>query len=45
MQAPRELTEPPFDPSPRVGEPGGELADAAPVAPARQPSLPGFDRI
>ena len=48
MQAPQELTEPPYDPVPRVGEPGGELADAAPAAPAvpgRQPSLPGFDRI
>jgi len=48
MQAPQELTEPPYDPAPRVGEPGGELADAAPAAPAvpgRQPSLPGFDRI
>jgi len=45
MHAPQALTEPPFDPSPRVGEPGGELADAALAAPVRQPSLPGFDRI
>jgi len=45
MQTPQALTEPPIDSSPRVGEPGGELADATPAAPVRQPSLPGFDRI
>ena len=42
---PELLTPPLLDPSPRAGEPGGELADAAPPAPVRQPSLPGFDRI
>jgi sec-independent protein translocase protein TatB len=31
--------------APLPNEPGGELADAAPSEPARQPSLPGFDRI
>jgi sec-independent protein translocase protein TatB len=31
--------------APLSGEPGGELADAAPAEPPRQPSLPGFDRI
>lgn len=30
---------------PLPNEPGGELADAAPADPPRQPSLPGFDRI
>ncbi len=45
LQAPQELTEPAFDPAPRVGEPGSELAEAASAAPGRQPSLPGFDRI
>ena len=38
-------TAPLFELTPRVGEPGGELADAVPAAPARQASLPGFDRI
>lgn len=33
------------EPAPLAGEPGGELADAAPADPPRQPSLPGFDRI
>lgn len=33
-----------LDPAPLATEPGGEIADAAP-ADARQPSLPGFDRI
>ncbi len=33
------------EPVPLAGEPGGELADAAPADPPRQPSLPGFDRI
>jgi len=33
------------EPAPRAGEPGGELADAAPAEPPRQPSLPGLDRI
>jgi sec-independent protein translocase protein TatB len=28
-----------------AGEPGGEMADASPIAPVRQPSLPGFDKI
>ena len=31
--------------APLPNEPGGELADAAPAVPPRQPSLPGFDRI
>ena len=31
--------------APLPSEPGGELADAAPAEPPRQPSLPGFDRI
>jgi len=31
--------------APLPNEPGGELADAAPAEPPRQPSLPGFDRI
>jgi len=31
--------------SPLPNEPGGELADAVPSEPPRQPSLPGFDRI
>jgi sec-independent protein translocase protein TatB len=35
----------PSDALPPAGEPGGELADAAPVPPVRQASLPGFDRI
>ena len=34
-----------IEPSPLPNEPGGELADAAPAEPPRQPSLPGFDRI
>jgi sec-independent protein translocase protein TatB len=37
-----------FEPRPLANEPGGELADAAPAAPAppaRQPTLPGFDKI
>ncbi|MEP7329858.1 MAG: hypothetical protein ABI777_11650, partial [Betaproteobacteria bacterium] len=38
-------TLPLFEPAPLGGEPGGELADAAPAAPARQASLPGFDKI
>ena len=33
------------EPGPLPNEPGGELADAAPAEPPRQPSLPGFDRI
>ncbi len=33
------------DPQPLPNEPGGELADAAPAEPPRQPSLPGFDKI
>jgi len=33
------------EPAPLAGEPGGELADAAPAQPPRQPSLPGLDRI
>jgi sec-independent protein translocase protein TatB len=33
------------EPAPLSGEPGGELADAAPAEPPRQPSLPGLDRI
>lgn len=33
------------EPGPLPNEPGGELADAAPADPPRQPSLPGFDRI
>ena len=33
------------EPSPLPNEPGGELADAAPAEPPRQPSLPGFDKI
>lgn len=33
------------EPAPLLGEPGGELADAAPAEPPRQPSLPGFDKI
>ena len=33
------------EPAPLPNEPGGELADAAPAEPPRQPSLPGFDRI
>ena len=37
----RALTEP----APLPNEPGGELADAAPAEPPRQPSLPGFDKI
>ncbi|MFO1317289.1 MAG: Sec-independent protein translocase protein TatB [Burkholderiales bacterium] len=34
-----------LEPSALPNEPGGELADAAPAEPPRQPSLPGFDRI
>lgn len=33
------------EPGPLFGEPGGELADAAPADPPRQTSLPGFDKI
>jgi sec-independent protein translocase protein TatB len=40
-----EAPPPAFEPVPLVGEPGGELADAVPAAPPRQPKLPGFDRI
>jgi sec-independent protein translocase protein TatB len=35
----------PLEALPPAGEPGGELADAAPAPPVRQASLPGFDRI
>ena len=38
-------TAPLFESLPPAGEPGGELADATPAPPARQPSLPGFDKI
>jgi len=38
-------TAPLFASLPPAGEPGGELADATPAPPARQASLPGFDRI
>ncbi len=34
-----------FESLPPAGEPGGELADATPAPPARQSSLPGFDKI
>ena len=34
-----------MDPMPLPNEPGGELADAAPAEPPRQPTLPGFDKI
>jgi len=34
-----------FEPAPLVNEPGGELADATPAPPPRQPTLPGFDKI
>lgn len=33
------------EPASMANEPGGELADATPATPPRQPSLPGFDRI
>lgn len=33
------------EPGPLFNEPGGELADAAPAEPPRQPTLPGFDKI
>ena len=35
----------PTEPAALPNEPGGELADAAPAEPPRQPALPGFDRI
>jgi sec-independent protein translocase protein TatB len=38
-------TAPLFESLPPAGEPGGELADATPAPPARQASLPGFDKI
>jgi sec-independent protein translocase protein TatB len=38
-------TAPLFESLPPAGEPGGELADATPSPPSRQPSLPGFDKI
>ncbi len=38
-------TAPLFESLPPPGEPGGELADATPAPPARQASLPGFDKI
>ena len=38
-------TAPLFESLPIPGEPGGELADATPAPPARQASLPGFDKI
>ncbi len=34
-----------FDPAPLSSEPGGEVADATPAVPARQSTLPGFDKI
>jgi sec-independent protein translocase protein TatB len=34
-----------FEPQPLANEPGGELADATPAPPPRQPTLPGFDKI
>jgi sec-independent protein translocase protein TatB len=34
-----------FEPGALPNEPGGELADATPAEPPRQPSLPGLDRI
>ncbi|MFO1302823.1 MAG: Sec-independent protein translocase protein TatB [Burkholderiales bacterium] len=37
--------EPLAEPVALPNEPGGELADAAPAEPPRQPSLPGFDKI
>ena len=33
------------EPGPLPNEPGGELADAAPAEPPRQPALPGFEKI
>jgi sec-independent protein translocase protein TatB len=36
---------PPEDLASRANEPGAEIADAAPAALPRQPSLPGFDKI
>src|SRR3954468_12400853 len=33
------------EPGPLPNEPGGELADAAPADPPRQPALPGFEKI
>ena len=33
-----------FEPSPLPNEPGGEMGDATPSEPPRQPSLPGFDK-
>jgi sec-independent protein translocase protein TatB len=33
-----------FEPSALPNEPGGEMGDATPAEPPRQPSLPGFDK-
>jgi len=45
LPAPEGETARMAEPSPLPNEPGGELADATPAEPPRQPSLPGFDKI